>query len=216
VTTSSWITLFQCFSLGSSVLAVVSLIGLWIFTTRLENEKDTRINQLAQRVDTQGAAIVSATATVDASLEWDALGNSNEWKSVSEGTTGYVAFGIAANPLLIIRSRYVIMKSSRKGEVLFTAWCDLNAPESRVNGSLNELRTADIMQIGFPDVPDGTRIVSGTASVTINGNRQVTLQLQPQAVADHRAVVRDLLALRKMNVPTPNQAMQRTAPRSDA
>jgi hypothetical protein len=46
MTNSGWITLFQWLSLTGSVLAVASFIGLWVFTDRLQREKDHEINQL--------------------------------------------------------------------------------------------------------------------------------------------------------------------------
>jgi hypothetical protein len=46
VTNSSWITLFQWLSLSGSILALVSFIGLWIFTDRLQQEKDVEIHKL--------------------------------------------------------------------------------------------------------------------------------------------------------------------------
>jgi hypothetical protein len=46
VTNSSWITIFQWFSVTGGILTLVSLIGLWVFTNRLEIEKESKIQQL--------------------------------------------------------------------------------------------------------------------------------------------------------------------------
>jgi len=46
VPNTSWVTLFQWLSLTGSILAVVSFIGLWIFTGRVDQEKELKIQQL--------------------------------------------------------------------------------------------------------------------------------------------------------------------------
>jgi hypothetical protein len=46
VTDASWVTLFQWLSLTGSILAVVSFIGLWVFTARLDQEKEAKIHTL--------------------------------------------------------------------------------------------------------------------------------------------------------------------------
>jgi hypothetical protein len=46
VTNASWVTLFQWLSLTGSILAVVSFIGLWVFTSRVEQEKEKEIQRL--------------------------------------------------------------------------------------------------------------------------------------------------------------------------
>jgi hypothetical protein len=51
MTNSSWVTLFQCLSLAGSILALVSFIGLWVFTSRLETEKELKIEQLQDVTD---------------------------------------------------------------------------------------------------------------------------------------------------------------------
>ena len=51
MTTSSWITFFQWLSLTGSVIALTSFIGLWIFTNRLEEVKQSEISQLKSVAD---------------------------------------------------------------------------------------------------------------------------------------------------------------------
>jgi len=51
VTNSSFITLFQWLSLVGSLLALVSFVGLWVFTGRLESEKETEIRRLQTVTD---------------------------------------------------------------------------------------------------------------------------------------------------------------------
>ena len=198
MTTPTWITLFQWLTLSSSVLALVSFIGLWFFTSRLDEEKDARIAELVQRVDSQRARITAATATVEASLAWDTLGNSSDWKSIVDGNTGYVAFVSGSTPLLIIRSHHVIMKSTQKGRVEFTAVCDLNSQLSEVNCSLNELRSAKLVQIGLPDVPDGIRLLSATVTITINANKRIAIVLPEQDVREHRALTSQVEPLQQL------------------
>ncbi len=63
--------------------------------------------------------------------------------------------------------------------------------------SLGLIKSFDIMQIGFPDVPEGTKLTSGTASVTINANRQAALSLEPQAITE-RAITHSVAALKEL------------------
>jgi hypothetical protein len=51
VSNSSYITLFQWLSLAGSILALVSFVGLWVFTGRLETEKETQIRNLENATD---------------------------------------------------------------------------------------------------------------------------------------------------------------------
>ena len=51
MTNSSYITLFQWLSLGGSLLALVSFVGLWVFTGRLESEKEGEIRKLQNVTD---------------------------------------------------------------------------------------------------------------------------------------------------------------------
>jgi hypothetical protein len=46
MTNSAWITLFQWCAVVSSVLALASIIGLWVFTDRQAAEKDAEIEEL--------------------------------------------------------------------------------------------------------------------------------------------------------------------------
>jgi hypothetical protein len=46
VANTSWVTLFQWLSLTGSILAVVSLVGLWVFTGRVDQEKELQIQRL--------------------------------------------------------------------------------------------------------------------------------------------------------------------------
>ncbi len=43
MTNSAWISVFQWMSLMGSTLALCSFLGLWVFTNRLENEKEKEI-----------------------------------------------------------------------------------------------------------------------------------------------------------------------------
>jgi hypothetical protein len=46
VTNASWVTLFQWFGLGGLILALISFIGLWVFTGRVDREKEKKIQDV--------------------------------------------------------------------------------------------------------------------------------------------------------------------------
>jgi hypothetical protein len=146
-----------------------------------------------------GSRILAATAIVEAVLDWDALGNSNDWKAVLTGNMSYVAFGHDSEALLVIRSQSVVGASKSKPVVTFWASCDLNAPESQVNCSLKQLSKAAFIQIGLPDLfPEGTPVTGGTVHVTINGNKKLSFPIPPQKITDGKIIVTDVDKLREL------------------
>lgn len=167
--------------------------------TQRQAELRTQLEASRNEVAELGGRIFAATAVVEALLDWDALGNSNDWKAVLTGNISYVAFAHDAQPLLVIRSQSVVGTSKTKGIVTFWATCDLNAPESQVNCNLQQLSKAGFIQIGIPDpFPDGTLITGGSVQVTINGNKKRSFPLSPQKISDRKIIVTDLEALRDL------------------
>ena len=142
--------------------------------------------------------IVSATAVVEATLSWDALGNSIDWGSQETGNRSYIAFGHGSEALLIVRSQAIVAKSTVKGIVTYYATYDLNAANSEVNAPLRRLAQAEFMQIGFPDIPEGTRILSGNVKMTINGNKKVVVPIDSQPIAGHESISRSMETLRAL------------------
>ena len=163
--------------------------------SELRSQLEASHNQLADL----GGRILAATAVVDAVLDWDALGNSNDWKAELTGNVSYVAFAQESQALLVIRSQSIVGTSKVKGIVTFWATCDLNAPESQVNCNLQQLSNATYMQIGIPDLfPEGTPITGGTVQMTINGNKKRSFTLLPQKITDRKIIVTDIEALRDL------------------
>lgn len=142
--------------------------------------------------------IVLATAVVEATLSWDALDNGNDWTSQETGNRSYIAFGNGSEVLLLVRSQAIVAKSKVKGIVTYYATYDLNAPESEVNAPLRRLAQAEFMQIGFPDIPEGTRITSGNVKMTLNGNKKVIVPIDPQAITDHKSISKSMESLRAL------------------
>ena len=185
--TSTMITIFQVLVFFGTGLAFFSAIGLWHYSRQLEAEKKATIVALETKVETARTKVVSASATVNLALIWSIPGQS--WKSVTTGTASYVAFGRGAEILLVLRSRHVVMEATSADHVSFTAFCDLNAPDSLVRASLRDLGKADVLQVATPKVPNGVVVESGTVKMTLNGNQELVIPVSKTVVQDEKIVV---------------------------
>ena len=181
--------LLKGLTLTGMILALVSFVGGWISAAIADRSKNAKISALERKIEEQRNTIVSATAVVEMNLIWEGYGgNSHE-----TGTRGYVAFGKNdEQATLVIRSEFIKISEDGKDRAKLMMTANLTTPESEVNGSLNALRSSELVRIRIPDAPDSVRVVDGELGVVLNGTLKFKFVIPPQQVSVERVFVRDL------------------------
>src|SRR6266498_5148419 len=55
--------------------------------------------------------VVSGSGVIEIKVAWNALGNSNTWKSIETGNHAYIAFGKGDDAFLIMRSTQIVAEA---------------------------------------------------------------------------------------------------------
>ena len=178
-------------SYAGIAVASIATTSNWYLSGRIERNKSQRIFTLERALQEESDKIVSATAAVQLSLRSNAFRSSPHYGEIT-GTTGYVAIAKTNQLILVLRSSTIydhLMRGEHGAGTSLTvvrAFYDISSPEAEVQGSLQDLQTADLIQIGFlqdsPEIPDGAQVVEGSVSLVLNGGTRLTVPVPTQTV----------------------------------
>ncbi len=119
--------------------------------------------------------IAFATAEVEVTIKSDEQVNT---RYMNEG--GYLAFVENRQSVLLTSNTQSIARQNGKGEVVYRGNFNMQTETSSIIGKpVETLQTSDIIQIVFLKIPDGSEVISGKATVIINGDMRFEFEISP-------------------------------------
>lgn len=151
-----------------------------------------RLKKLSERIleleNPLKKSIASATAIVEITIKSD-----EEVSTRYMDKGGLLSFVKDRQHLLVTANTYCDAKQNGKGEVTYKGTFHIQESASPSIGKPIEiLRTADIIQIYFPKIPESSEVISGKASVTVNGNARFEFKVQPQKMRGKNIIIKDI------------------------
>jgi hypothetical protein len=161
----------QIIVLAGSFAALLGSAGIWYYG----NQVDER------RPYTQ--EIRAATATVEVIIDSDLDQNTHY---MDKG--GFLAFGQAKTALLTDSWGHQLGDNRFRHRGVLT----MDISDEAVGKQVKFLADSEYIQIGFRSMPDDATVMSGTATITINNDVQIDVDIPPQQASDGWIIVPDL------------------------
>ncbi len=106
---------------------------------------------------------------------------------------GYLAFVINRQSVLLTSNTQSIARQNGKGEVVYRGNFNMQTePSSIIGKPVEALQTSDIIQIGFLRIPEGSEVISGKATVIINGDMRFEFEISAQQMKDDKIFIRNI------------------------
>ncbi|TFB11234.1 hypothetical protein E3V36_01735 [Candidatus Marinimicrobia bacterium MT.SAG.2] len=167
-------TIFVGIGLFGTVLVGLSIYGVHYFTQRIEASSPFR------------QQILSAMAKIDVVIDSDAKIDTH----FMDGNT-YFALGSNNDTMMVLESSDSYGKQNGNGQVVYTANVVMSPPKSLSGVIVLSLENVDLAQIFIRMLPEGSEVVGGTVTCTINSSVKLVFMIHPQISNQHLVFIRD-------------------------
>jgi hypothetical protein len=183
-------------------IGIAALAAGYYFTHGKPSTEDLKqIHEAAQAAAKQAAALQAtlprtppagsiqrATANVDVTIELPA------GEKLLQDSGGYFAVAIRTQPVInpFGPDSKVVKLANRRSR--WTAVWDLDPADPVIGSPMSNIRHADNCQLRFNGMPQNFAVISGKATVTLNGKLPLVFQIPSQIVSNGVMVVSNIAA----------------------
>jgi len=145
------------------------------------------LHELKDRMHAFKKPIASAIANVEVTIKSEEQVNT---RYVTQG--GYLAFVKNRQSLLFISNTQSYARQTGKGEVVYKVDLQMHDKLSVIGKPVEILQESDLIQIKFNMIPNNSHVITGKASVVINGDMRFEFEILPQDMKNDSIIVRDI------------------------
>ena len=158
----------------SMILAAISLYGMHYYTQRIEASGPFR------------QQILSALAEIDVIINSGDIINTH----MMDGNA-YFALATDTEPMIILKSSDSNVRQIGNEQVVYTATVVMRPPKNLEGILVSSLENVALAQIFIRHLPEGSEVVGGTVTLTINSSVNIVFHILPQTSTDHLVFIRD-------------------------
>ncbi len=106
------------------------------------------------------------------------------------GRGGYLAFVKNRQIVLLTSHDESTARQNGKGEVVYMGNFNIQTERSiNIGKPVETLKSSDVIQIRFWKIPEGSEVISGKATVIINGDMRFEFEISPQQMKDDKIFI---------------------------
>ena len=145
------------------------------------------LNELKDRMDPFKKPIASATANVEVTIESEEQVHTTY---MQEG--GYLGFVEDRQFLMFLSNTVSYARQTGNGEVIYKADLQIKEQHSKIGDPVEILQESDLIQIYFHKIPNNSHVITGKASVVINGDMRLEFNVPPQQMRNDLILIRNI------------------------